>query len=209
MPRSLLGIISTITLSLWLGFTLWATHAVWNGNTHIYAENGPLENVQACVLAAAFLVYLVNAATERQSSRLILLSCSLLCYSFMLRELDVEQFDLPHPLIAIASGTGRNVTLAIAFAALLFYAVKNFSYYKTAALQFLRTRSGVLLMLAGVFLYVAEFFEKNSAIPHHVLWEEVIELFAFTLILLSAFTANALIRRTTVRCGERARHDHR
>ncbi len=193
MQTSFPAIIIATTLSLWVAFTLWAASLVMNNNTHIYAENGLLENIQACILAITFVVYLVNSAVEKNCCRLFLLSCSLLCYAFLLRELDVEKFDIPYALQMVGSGVGRNTTIAIAFLALFFYAARYFSFYKVEVVNFLRTRPGSLLIMAGVFLILGSVFEDIYAITHHVFIEESLELFAYVLIMLSSLTVNSSI----------------
>ena len=192
------AIITAIILSLWVAFTLWTTNLVMNNNIHVYAENGLLENIQAGVLAISFVVYLVNFAIEKNSCRLIFLSCSLLCYAFLLRELDVEKFDIPSALQMLGSGVGRNVTIAIAFFALFFYAARYFSFYKVEVVNFLRTRPGSLLIMAGVFLILGSVFEDIYAITHHVFIEESLELFAYVLIMLSSLTVNSSINGITI-----------
>jgi hypothetical protein len=198
MQTSFPAIIIATTLSLWVAFTLWAASLVMNNNTHIYAENGLLENIQACILAITFVVYLVNSAVEKNCCRLILLSCSLLCYAFLLRELDVEKFDIPYALQMVGSGVGRNTTIAIAFLALFFYAARYFSFYKVEVVNFLRTRPGSLLIMAGVFLILGSVFEDIYAITHHVFIEESLELFAYVLIMLSSLTVNSSINGITI-----------
>jgi hypothetical protein len=198
MLTRLPAIITATALSLWVVFTLWATNLVMNNNTHIYAENGLLENIQAGILAITFVVYLVNSAVEKNSCRLILLSCSLLCYAFLLRELDVEKFDIPSVLQMLGSGIGRNLTIAIAFFALFFYAARYFSFYKAEVVNFLRTRPGSLLIMAGVFLVIGSVFEDIYAITHHVFIEESLELFAYGLIMLSSLSVNSYINSITI-----------
>lgn len=200
MFRSWLGIISTVTISAWFGFALWATYFVFDNNTQIYAEKGLIENIQACLLAIACIVYLATVALEKRSEKLILLSCSLLCYSFVLRELDVEKYDIPYALKIIGSGVGRNTTVATAFAAIFVYAaLSNYFYYKKAAVGFIGTRPGILLMTGGVFLFIGDFFEGYKAITHHTFIEEMAELFAYVLIVLSSLAANSFISSTTNR----------
>lgn len=196
MFRSFLGIISAVIISAYFGFVLWATFAVLDNNTHIYAENGLIENIQAGILVVACIVYLATAAFDKRSETLILLFCSLLCYSFMLRELDVERFDVPYALKLIGSGAGRNIILATAFAAIFGYAaLSNYSYYKKAAVGFIKSRPGFLLIAGGVFLIIGDSFEKYKGITHYGFFEEIIELFGYVLILLSSLTAGTFLNR--------------
>jgi len=83
------------------------------------------------------------------------------------------------------------VTLGAAFIAIVAYAAFRFTYYKNAALRFLRSWPGILLMMGGGFLFVGEFFEKNELLIHHAFFEEISELFGYVCILLSAFSVNS------------------
>lgn len=198
MLVSLPKVIISTTLGLWLVFTLWAICTIMDDNTHIYAENGLLENIQACILLIAFSFYLVNAAIEKQLSTLILLTCSLLCYTFFLRELDVENFDIPQILHTIGSGFGRNISIVAAFLAVSFYAAKNYQFYKQAAISFLKTRPGILLMVGGAFLIIGSSFESFDSIAHNSFIEEEFELLAYILILLSSITSNSYLNNREI-----------
>lgn len=177
------------SLCAFLGVSLWSAHAVFVLNDlRMESENGPLETVQAIVLALAMVAFLA-AAAQRGSQRLILSSLGLLSYSFVLRELDVERFALPDALIFIGSGVGRNVSLALAFLAFLLYAASKFSYYKKACWLFLRSRPGILLMVGGLLLFLGDLFENSHFITHNVYFEETAELCGYVFMLLSAFAA--------------------
>jgi hypothetical protein len=193
MPRGLLDvdIASAGVVGAWLGFAIWATYSVFAlGRIQIYAENGPIEFIQSCLLALACAIYLVTLLVQKRPDKLILLSCSLLCYGFVVRELDVETFDLPRVLILIGSGVGRNTTLTTAIVAIGLYAVLfDFTYYRKAAAAFARSRPGILLMTAGLFLVIADLIEKSKPMAHHAFAEEMVELFAYVLILLSSIIA--------------------
>ncbi len=185
-----IDVTSAAIISAWFGFTLWAAYSVFHYNhVYIYAENGLIENMQACILAIASIVYLA-AVLGKMSEKLIILFCSLLCLSFFLREVDVERFDIPYALIFIGSGAGRNTILTAAFVAIFIYAGLKHSHYKKAAVEFAKSRPGWLLMAGGAFLLTGYFFEKNYAIlHHHVFFEEINELFGYVLILLSSIAA--------------------
>jgi len=197
MLRNLFGILYTIISGAWLGFSLLATYLVLNGKNHIYAENGLIENIQVVILIIAYIVYLLTAALEKRSERLILIFCALLCYSFILREVDVERLNIPYILISIGSGVGRNVTIFIAFAAIAYVALRNYSCYKKVAIRFIKTNSGYFLMAGGVFLFIGDFFEKHNLISHHIFFEEMFELSAYVLILLSSLTSDSFVSSIT------------
>lgn len=198
--RSWFGALSVVTMGAFFVLFLWTAHSVFILNiTSIYAENGLLENIQIILLAISCIVFLIPIAIEKKPEKLILLFCSLLCYSFILRELDVEILDVNNTIKFVCSGVGRYTTLSVAFIALFSYAAFRFSYYTNASVSFIRSKSGILLMSGGLFLIVGDLFEKRSTIIHHVYWEELFELCGYCFILLSAFAANAGLNRITRR----------
>jgi len=126
--RNWFNVICFLILGVFTAFSLWSAHSVLIlDNTSIYAENGLLEILQAILLAIGCIVFLVPAALHKRSERLILLFCSLLCYSFVVRELDVERLNVPDAVKFIGSGIGRNTSLALAFGAMLIYALAIFT----------------------------------------------------------------------------------
>jgi hypothetical protein len=100
-------LISAATMGAFFGLLSWSAYAVFVSNhPAIYAENGLLENAQAILGAIACLVFLASTALEKRSDKLILLSCSLLCSSFVLREVDVDQLAVHDALMLLGSGGG-------------------------------------------------------------------------------------------------------
>lgn len=198
--RSWFGALSVVIMGVFFVLFLWTAHSVFILNiTSIYAENGLLENIQAILLSISCIVFLIPIALGKKSEKLILLFCSLLCYSFFLREVNFDSLDVPNAIKFISFGVGRNLTLTVAFVALFSYSSFRFSYYKNASISFIISKPGILLMAGGLFLIVGDLFEKSSSIIHHVYWEELFELCGDCFILLSAFAANAGLNRITRR----------
>jgi hypothetical protein len=176
-----LGIcIAFVGISGWFGYT-----GVVLGNTAIYLENGPLENVQAFVLAGAAVLFL-RSAFVRGNDRLNVAFCAWLCLAFVLREVDVEDLDVHHVVKLLGAGIGRNLMLATMLGGLFLAAAANVSRAVQNALQFLKSLPGKLLLAGGAFLVIGDIFEKMSSIPHHIFMEEIAELAGFCLMLLSA-----------------------
>jgi hypothetical protein len=161
------------------------------GDVSVYDENHLLENIQALTLGLSLLLFLIPLADSSRNDRLIAAFFSVLVLGFILRELDVEKFDLPSVVVFLGSGKGRNAMLAIGFFVVLSVAVFNFRYYFSLAKCFIRSRVGITALTAGIFLVVGDMFEKIN-IPYHVLIEESLELIGYT-ILLSA--ASSMARR--------------
>jgi hypothetical protein len=202
--RNSIDIISAILIGAWIGIVFWSMRSLFNDQAGIYAENGLIENMQASLLAVSCIVYLAAAAFAKKPGKLIPLFFSLLCYSFVLRELDMEKFNIPYALKFLGSGAGRNATIAAAFIAILaIAALGDFRYYAKAAIGFIKSRAGILLIAGGVFILIGDFFEKFEGIVDHVYFEEITELFAYVLILLSALAARSSMNGATIRPGER------
>jgi hypothetical protein len=190
--RSWFCALSAVILAAFSVLFLWTAHSVFIlDNTDIYVENGFLENIQAILLVISCIVFLIPIAVDKNSEKLILLFCSLLCYSFILREVDFDELDVNDTIKYIFSGVFRNISIIVVFIVLFSYAAFRFSYYKNASVTFFRSKSGILLITGGIFFITGDLFEKSSSIIHHVYWEELLELFGCCFILLSAFAANA------------------
>ena len=209
MPRGFreLDVISTAAIASWFGFAIWVSYSVFaEGYVQLYAENGLVETLQVYLLTAACGVYLATFALEKRSDKLLLLACSLLCYGFIVRELDVETLAIPQAFILMGSGVGRTVTLAVAIAAICLYAVlTDPAHYRKAAAEFVRSRPGVLLMMGGAFLIIGELIEKSKLGTSRVFLEEMAELVAYVLILLSSIAGNSFLSSLTPRSIASAR----
>lgn len=180
-----------ITLLGYLGIVIWSTYSVYGLNhTAFYAENGWLENAQVLTLSIACLVFFLPVVCQRRDDKLFLLFFSLLCLSFVLREVDVEKLKIPDIFILFGSGTGRNVMLATGFIAIFSWAVFNIKHYKKTLTSFGLSSVGILFVAAGLFLCIGDLFEKMSFVQHHVFFEEMSEFSGYVLILFAAFTCS-------------------
>tara|TARA_B110000967_G_scaffold61060_1_gene62734 strand:- start:153 stop:752 length:600 start_codon:yes stop_codon:yes gene_type:complete len=178
--------ISNVTQALILTIILWSFYAVMLlGDPSVYGENNLLENAQALTLTLTLILFLVPLFDSFRNDRLIAVFLSLLSLGFILRELDVEQFDVPNVLILLGSGKGRNLLLGTGLFLTLATALFRFRYYLSLSRCFLRNGSGIATLFAGLFLIVGDMFEKID-IPYHVLYEESLELIGYAVLLLAA-----------------------
>lgn len=185
----LFTVMGCVILGAFLGFLLWTAYSVFIlDNTAIYKENESIENAQAIMLALACLIFLVPIALEKRPDKLIFGFCSLTCYGLVLRELDVEKFaSVPDFLKIIWHGAGRNMTYILGIIAIFYYASRNFSYYKKASVEFIKSAPGRLLCLALIFVLFGEYLEKQTTVLHHVYYEEIFELCGYFFILSAAY----------------------
>lgn len=178
--------ISNVTQALILAIVLWSFYAVMLlDDPSVYAENNLLESTQALTLALALVFFLVPVFDSVRNDRLIAVFMSLLSLGFILRELDVEQFDLPNILILLGSGKGRNLLLGTGLLLTLATALFKFRYYLSLSRCFFRHGAGIATLFAGLFLVIGDMFEKID-IPYHVLYEESLELVGYAILLLAA-----------------------
>ncbi len=121
--------ISNVTQALILAIVLWSFYAVMLlDDPSVYAVYNLLDSTQVLTLALALVFFLVPVFDSVRNDRLIAVFMSLLSLGFILRELDVEQFDLPNILILLGSGKGRNLLLGTGLLLTLATALFKFRY---------------------------------------------------------------------------------
>lgn len=171
---------------LLLCFFAWSCYMVFTiENAAVYKENGIIENIQVLILCITFFIFLAPPFYQKRNDKLISLFFSLLIVNFILRELDVEKFDIPKVLILIGSGVGRKVLLAIGFVSILLYAAFDIKHYLHLSLKLLQSRTGILILIAPIFLFMGGFFE-DAQFPHHEYFEEMSELIGYVFLLFAA-----------------------
>lgn len=176
-----------ITISLFLCFTLWSLRLVFFfDHISFYEENGILENTQVFVLMVTFFVFFLPPIYQKRKDKLILVFFALLSFNFILREIDVEEFNVPSIVMLFGSGIGRKVMLAIGFVSIVLYASFNAKYYAKLSITLLLSRVGFLLCMSSVFLFAGGFFEEQP-FRHHEYFEELSELIGYVLFLLVSF----------------------
>ena len=180
MKSSMLALVLIVSVIFWSLFS-----GVWLENSSVFKENGLLENTQAFTLTITLLFFLAPMFNRFRSDRLLAVFFSFLTLGFILRELDIETFDLPNILILLGSGQGRNLLLAVGILSTIGFALFKFRYYLDLSICFLKSRTGFAAIGAGIFLVVGDIFE-NVQIPFSVLYEESLELMGYSLLLLAA-----------------------
>lgn len=175
---------------------------VFLGDLSLAEENGFTENLQAfyCALASAvFLAVFFN--TPRLSHfRFFTLVFSALSFAFILRELDIEDFDLPQWAIVIGSGTGRNLLYVAMFMPLLIRLLLNFSRYFSCSIELLKTNAGIFVLSAGLLLISSGVIESTT-FELHIIIEELLELGAYMSLLQGALLSSELCRNDFVLQG--------
>lgn len=158
-----------------------------SGNTKIAIEDHDLENTQVILLFVSGVIYLQTLIYAQKGQRLFPSAGALLCLSFILRELDVEKFDLPQVIILIGHGLGRNILLISLWLLVIVIFIRNYKHYLEIAVYLLMTRSALLMIAGGLLLIVGDLFEDRVfGVNFHQLYEELSELNAYYFILIAS-----------------------
>ncbi|MDP7404141.1 MAG: hypothetical protein QF782_01745, partial [Porticoccaceae bacterium] len=83
----------------------------------IVDENNLLENTQVLVLLLSLMLSIRTAINRVRKDKIISIFFSFLSFGFILREIDLEDFDLPTWIIVLGSGSGRTILLVTIFSA--------------------------------------------------------------------------------------------
>jgi hypothetical protein len=159
------------------------------------AENGVMEYGQGLLLALSMIAFLLPLSTATPRQRYVLFACSLFCFSSVLRELDVEDYDIPQLFIILGSGIGKKIVLAVLWAPILIYFARNFSYYKTTFSDYLFSKTGRYILLGGVVMFLGWPFDKGLVdSAYNNLYEELFEFSGYYFLLVAAIVAPASLR---------------
>jgi magnesium-transporting ATPase (P-type) len=83
--KIILVIFVFITILFYFSYAVYALN-----QSSIYLENGLLENIQVITLFLACVSFIFPVFSQSRSDKLMLMFFSFLCFSFILREVDVE-----------------------------------------------------------------------------------------------------------------------
>ncbi|GJL85089.1 MAG: hypothetical protein DHS20C02_08640 [Micavibrio sp.] len=200
--KSLFGIgrfqkgIIVISFFMLVGVQLYACYmGLFAGVEDVYWENGLLENVQVVTLFAALLMFARYLKDLPRYNFIINLVMTLLCFTFLLRELQVEDFDIPTIFIVLFSGLGKWIFLTALWVVLGLYALRYFSVYWKNFQIFARTGFSILIISGGVFLLLGDVFEKHIfPTVHFRFYEESLELVGFYLLFVAGLISGQQMR---------------
>ncbi len=152
-------------------------------------ENGGMENAQVLVVSLSLVLFLFSAISSNSSERLFYASLVLLCVTFLLRELDMEDYGFNLVITGLTSGPGRNLLLGFVWACCLLLFLKDPQASRTIFSKWFKSFEGRLMMLAGLFFLAAwpldkEMFQLNSHTSRVL--EELLELNGYFLFGLSS-----------------------
>lgn len=151
---------------------------------HIHGENALLENLQALFLGFATALFLLPS-TCNAANAFLNKAFALLCFSFLLRELDLERLGLPAVIAQLGSGTGRKLLLAFLWGWLMHNYVRSVQNKPGFLRQLLSSWKFALMLLVLALLAVSAMMDKELlAVAQPRLYEEMAETNAYFLMLI-------------------------
>ena len=162
----------------------------------VHAENALFENIQAVCLIFAALLYALSSFGNKSTDRIELMGLALLCFSFSLREIDIELFGLPPLIEQFFVGKGRTATLLVLWGGYLALLLRQpIGFVDLIKRQF---DSGLIayLLIAACLLVCGAVFDRGILMLNHPrLYEELLEVNAYLLLFIPAAKAIMAVAR--------------
>ena len=158
------------------------------GFHHWSDENALLENLQAFLLVFATILYLRLTLPAHKSKESILgnMGLSLLCFSFLLREVDIEQLPRMETVGFLFHGAGRTGLILLLWCVLL-KKVYDHGEVKLLVSELLASDYLHCLKISFLLLMVGVIFDREFwLIEHGRLYEELAETNAYLLLIIPA-----------------------
>jgi len=185
LDRKLMVIIVLHSLLAMVCINVLAYYWVINfGMSQLHAENHLLENIQVTLLALTTIAFLTHLLHTGKYHHFFALCGALFCFSSILRELDVETFDIPEILILLGSGTGKHIMLVSLWLFLTGYGVFNYQKIKPRCWRDLILENATLVIfLGGCLLIFGGLYDQRIIDVHHrQFYEELLETNGYLLI---------------------------
>lgn len=165
---------------------------------NVFKENQLMENFQVFLIFIAGLTFSQSVALVEKSLRLLPLAGGLLSFSFILRELDVERFDVPRFIAFLfGHGYGRNILLASLWLMVVIAFVRNRAHYLKIVQGLLGRPSGVLAVTGGLLLILGSLFDDRIFdVELYQFYEELSEMNGYYCLLLSSLYLLFDLKRT-------------
>ena len=139
-----------------------------------------------CLLLLSLTITIYIALDRVREDKIISVVLSIALFGILLREIDIEDFNIPMWVIAIGSGSGRTLLLSLMLApVLLFMIMKHHEYYGLVKKYFM-SQVGLSLILSFCLLLLGSFFEHENLLSRTLI-EESFELIAYGLFFRGAF----------------------
>lgn len=184
-----LGLIAILVISV--NTTVWSL--IWPYSPKISWENHIIENLQIVFLFIGSSIFFISSYRSSDVGiRVLFLGLGLFNLTFLLRELELDQFkNLFKPLVVLNAPI-RNYWLTVAwlFSGLIFLRTARDTL--KAFFDWIKSMSGRLMVIGGLFYLLADLFDKNVfglSFEKSKFYEESLEINATTFMIICAVLA--------------------
>jgi len=139
-----------------------------------------------CLLLLSLIITIYIALDRVREDTIISIVLSIALFGILLREIDIEDFNVPVWVIAIGSGAGRTLLLSIMLAPVLLFMIVKYQKYYDLVKKYFLSQVGLSLVLSFCLLLIGSMFEHEYLLSRTLI-EESFELIAYGLFLRAVF----------------------
>ncbi len=140
-----------------------------------------------CLLLLSLVITIHTALDRVRQDKIISIVLSIALFGILLREIDIEDFNIPMWIIVIGSGAGRTLLLSIMLAPVLLFIVVKYQQYYGLVKKYFLSQVGLSLILSFCLLLIGSMFEHEYLLSRTLI-EESFELIAYGLFFRAVFT---------------------
>lgn len=153
------------------------------GNHDLYEEGEFIENATAFCFMMSGVLLLFLSLNKDGLEKMLTLFFAATCVMFFLREVDVEDFNVPAGLQLVSSGTGRNVAFSLVYVLIFAGLFVNWRKLKDfKVLSLLRSEVSISVMIACGLILLGDVLQHMDS----MMGEEILEMNGGFFILLAA-----------------------
>ena len=139
-----------------------------------------------CLLLLSLVITIHTALDRVRQDKIISIVLSIALFGILLREIDIEDFNIPMWIIVIGSGAGRTLLLSIMLAPVLLFIVMKYQQYYGLVKKYFLSQVGLSLILSFCLLLIGSMFEHEYLLSRTLI-EESFELIAYGLFFRAVF----------------------
>jgi len=139
-----------------------------------------------CLLLLSLLITIYIAFDRVREDTIISIVLSIALFGILLREIDIEDFNVPMWVVAIGSGDGRTLLLSIMLAPVLLFMIVKYQQYYDLVKKYFLSQVGLSLVLTFCLLLIGSMFEHEYLLSRTLI-EESFELIAYGLLFRAVF----------------------
>ena len=138
------------------------------------------------MLLLSLIITIYIALDRVREDKIISIVLSITLFGILLREIDIEDFNVPMWVVAIGSGVGRTLLLSIMLAPVLLFMIVKYQQYYDLVKKYFLSQVGLSLVLSFCLLLIGSMFEHEYLLSRTFI-EESFELIAYGLFFRAVF----------------------